>query len=380
MPVVKYRDINMSEARLKVVEQANAIAREYIAQGFDLTLRQVYYQFVSRGLIQNKDQEYKRLGDIINDARLSGRMDWNYITDRTRFLRSQTSWTSPAQIIRAAAYGFTMDKWVGQPNRVEIWIEKDALVGVITNICDELNIGYFSCRGYTSQSEMWAASQRLLRYRRAGQEPVIFHLGDHDPSGIDMSRDIEDRLGLFMGRPPRFERLALNMDQVEQYGPPPNPAKLTDSRSNSYLENYGDESWELDALDPNTIVALIRKAVEGVRADDPYRAVLIEEARHKRNLEAVEADWLAIAKRYSERESSPDDDPMLPHAYRGEDGQDDCELCGQHWFDWLHDDPMSEHEFVDGEDETSCALCAEGRIHYLHTDRAEWMEDTDADA
>ena len=165
------------------------------------------------------------------DGRLAGLIDWNRIVDRTRNLEGNSHWGNPGEIMRSAAHSFRLDKWANQPYRVECWIEKDALRGVIAGVCNELDIPHFSCRGYTSISEMWVAARRLQHWIARGQTPVILHLGDHDPSGVDMTRDIFDRLQTFMGGA-EVKRLALNWDQVEMYNPPPNPAKLTDSRAN----------------------------------------------------------------------------------------------------------------------------------------------------
>src|SRR5262245_37159888 len=131
MARIKYREKRFSAPRLAVIAQANAICAEYAAQGYDLTLRQLYYQFVARGLIANRQTEYKRLGDIIDEARMAGLLDWDYIVDRTRYLRTQNTWEHPSDIISASASQFRIDKWEHQPYRIEVWIEKDALVGVI---------------------------------------------------------------------------------------------------------------------------------------------------------------------------------------------------------------------------------------------------------
>lgn len=136
----------------------------------------------------------------MNDARLAGLMDWTHLEDRTRNLRSLSHWSDPRDILDSAAAGYRTDKWAHQPYRPEVWIEKDALVGVIEGVCEANDVPYFSCRDYTSQSEVWGAAQRLLRHVRRGQIPVVLHLGDHDPSGLDMTRDITDRLGLFLGQ------------------------------------------------------------------------------------------------------------------------------------------------------------------------------------
>lgn len=297
MPRIKYVEMKFTPGRLALIAQANEIVQEYSRQGFDLTLRQLYYQFVSRGYIANKQQEYKRLGEAINDARLAGMIDWHAITDRTRNLRGLAHWDEPSEIVADAAAQFRVDRWKTQRYRVEVWIEKDALVGVIDGVCRELDVPYFSCRGYTSQSEMWAASQRLISWRKGGQQPVILHLGDHDPSGIDMSRDIEGRLRLFMGgEAPTFKRLALNMPQVEQYKPPPNPAKTTDSRYEGYIAKHGDESWELDALEPTVIAALIRDASAPFISKPKWKASAAAEAGLRKQLTAASSRWSQVTE------------------------------------------------------------------------------------
>ncbi len=287
MPKIKYQDFNFRPATMALIKQANAIIAEYSAQGFDLTLRQLYYQFVSRDIIPNTLQSYKNLGSVINDARLAGLIDWDTIVDRTRELRTLPHWSDPSDIVEACSTQFNIDRWATQKYRPEVWIEKDALVGVFERICRELDVPLFSCRGYTSQSEMWGGSQRLLRNIKSKQTPVIFHFGDHDPSGKDMSRDITDRLELFTGRALKFERLALNMDQVEQYGPPPNPAKITDSRANAYIAEYGGESWELDALEPTVLAQLVRDAIDGVIDQGKMDEATKEQDRHRETLALV---------------------------------------------------------------------------------------------
>lgn len=261
MPKIEYVSRTFSADSRAIIRRAEEICQDYAEQGYDLTLRQLYYQFVARGWIANKQTEYKRLGDIISNARLAGLLDWHYIVDRTRTLRGLSHWDSPDQIIRSSALGYLTDRWANQTHRVEVWIEKDALVGVIATVCNRHDVDYFSCRGYTSQSELWSAARRLSTYEDRGQKPVVIHLGDHDPSGIDMTRDIRERLELFEANV-EVVRIALNMDQVQQYNPPPNPAKLTDSRARGYISRHGHSSWELDALDPTTLGQLIEDEIE----------------------------------------------------------------------------------------------------------------------
>jgi hypothetical protein len=294
MPKIAYQEINFRRASLEMIERVNRIVAAYQAQGFMLTLRQVYYQLVARGIIENTERSYKNVGALVNDGRMAGLIDWHAIEDRTRNVRANSHWTTPEDIIKSAAYSYAIEKWNDQPYRVEVWIEKDALVGVIGGICVELDVPYFSCRGYTSQSEMWTGAMRLKRHIKAGQKPVVLHLGDHDPSGIDMSRDIRERLELFIGRPIEFRRLALNRDQIETYSPPPNPAKITDSRAAEYIAQHGAESWELDALEPAVLERLIRDNVLHFRDAALWSAATDRESREKRELQAAAENWTPI--------------------------------------------------------------------------------------
>ncbi|MCB0094304.1 MAG: hypothetical protein KDE46_01235 [Caldilineaceae bacterium] len=290
MPKICYQEKQFRQATLDTIATANSIIEEYAAQGFDLTLRQLYYQMVARDIIPNNQKEYDRLGRTINDARMAGLIDWEHIIDRTRNVRSNGHWSSPASIMRGAAQSYQIDKWATQPNRVEVWVEKDAMVGVIESICRPLDVAFFSCRGYTSQSEMWAAAQRVQEYIEQGQTPIILHLGDHDPSGIDMTRDIVNRLETFMGEL-EVNRLALNYNQVEEHRPPPNFAKEKDTRFKAYYAEFGPSSWELDALNPTVVRDIIVPVVEQFRDPDLWKQAQELETEQRALLEAAAESW-----------------------------------------------------------------------------------------
>jgi hypothetical protein len=299
MPKIQYQSIDFRPGTLQIIEQAEAICDEYAAQGFSLTLRQLYYQFVARDILPNNDKSYSRLGDIVANARLAGLIDWDHLEDRTRNVRSLGHWPDPSAIIESAAASFRLDKWAEQPTRPEVWIEKDALVGVIEPVCQRNDVPYFSCRGYTSLSEVWRAARRLMEHAETGQQPLVIHLGDHDPSGIDMSRDIRDRLAMFLGAegmdPPQVERIALNIDQVRRYRPPPNPAKLTDSRAAGYVHLHGPQSWELDALSPPVIDRLIQDVIDQHKRHGIWAETVRREQAHRRLLDAASARWQDVS-------------------------------------------------------------------------------------
>lgn len=289
-------DKNFRRASLEIIEHARRITVAYKAKGFTLTLRQLYYQFVARGLLPNTQANYKRLGSIVNDARLAGLLDWSTIEDRGRNLESPNTWKHPTDILGAVASQYQENPWLEQEYWPEVWIEKDALVGVIEPTCDEWRVPYIACRGYMSQSEMYAAGKRLKAQANRGRIPIVFHLGDHDPSGIHMTQDIRERLELFADGPIEVRRLALNMDQVDQYNPPPNPAKDTDTRFDDYVLRFGEECWELDALDPEVIADLVKDAVTGVLDKDRWYEVIDREDQRKATLEAISDQYEDVAE------------------------------------------------------------------------------------
>ena len=261
MPCIQYQKTNIQRRGLLLIYKINDIITEYEKSGYSLTLRQIYYQLVSRDLIENTEKSYKNIGNLVNNGRLAGLIDWNALEDRTRKHRALPHWETPSEIVQGAARQYRRDLWEGQDRYCEIWVEKDALIGIVEQAADRLDCPCFSCRGYTSQSAMWAAAMRFRRKTDEGRECVIIHLGDHDPSGIDMTRDIKDRLTLF-GASVDVQRIALNLPQIKKYKPPPNPAKETDTRAAGYITKYGSHSWELDSLKPEILDALITDAIK----------------------------------------------------------------------------------------------------------------------
>ena len=228
---------------------------------------------------------------LLNNARLAGLVSWHAIEDRTRNVRNTFHWEDPKELLSSAARQFDINKWAGQKEYVEVWVEKDALVGIVGQAAEIYDVPFFSCRGYVSQSEMWGAAQRIIRKLGEGhQRATIIHLGDHDPSGKDMTRDIEERISMFLSYHGfsdwdfGIQRVALEMSQIRKYNPPPNPAKLTDSRCGKYIEQYGYSSWELDALEPSVLESIIHSAVLEHLDLSLYREMERKEAETKEKL------------------------------------------------------------------------------------------------
>jgi len=258
MPKITYIDKKFRAASLSLIEQVEEIVNRYEKQGYSLTLRQIYYQLVAADVIPNSEKSYNNLGMLLSDARLAGLIDWAAIEDRSRICRSFRHYKNPQEALREAANRYRIDLWAEQPYYIEVWVEKDALSDVVGQAACRYDVPYFACRGYVSQSAMWEAAGRFIakKINRKKHHCLLIYLGDHDPSGLDMSRDISDRLNLFEADV-IISRIALNYNQIQQYSPPPNPAKVTDSRAEGYIKRFGSSSWELDALPPQVLDKLI---------------------------------------------------------------------------------------------------------------------------
>lgn len=280
----KFIDHKFNAKSLALIKIANDIMDEYRRQGYRLSLRQLYYQLVARDYIENSVRSYKRIGNLVSNARNAGLIDWDMIEDRNRETIMNTHWDSPAQIVRAAANSFRIDRWEGQTNYIEVMVEKDALSGVLVPVCRRLDVRFTANKGYSSSSAMYEAGKRIYReYARNDKQIHVVYLGDHDPSGIDMTRDISERLDLYAVVPMEIHRLALNYDQVELWQPPENPAKETDSRFEAYASKFGYSSWELDAVEPRALADLVTDAVTNLI--DPIRWQEVEDYENEMRAE-----------------------------------------------------------------------------------------------
>lgn len=274
-----------TNATRDLLGSALVVVEEYEAQGYQLTLRQLFYQCVARDLIPNTLRWYKRLGEVVVKARLAGFIDWQSIVDRGRTPVMPSHWDGPLDLIDSAVAAYRLDRWAGQTFHVEVWCEKDALSGVLEPVCRLYHVRYLALRGYSSISAIYDGSKRFRAARIEGKRPVVVYLGDHDPSGIDMTRDVTDRLDTLTHQEGvDVRRVALNMDQIETYDPPSNPTKVGDSRSSDYIEKYGHESWELDALEPQVLDGLVSGAIFDFLDRPLYDMVVEQEEQDKRDI------------------------------------------------------------------------------------------------
>jgi hypothetical protein len=289
----KFEELKFRPATLDLIALMDGILSEYAAQGYVLTVRQLYYQMVARDYIPNNMRSYKRLVGHCANARKAGLLNWAYLEDTARRKFYPASWKDPADIIEAAAQGFRVDRWQGQPERVLVMIEKEALSGVFSGPCDEHHVRLYPNKGYTSLSYIYTVGKMIRRMVNFQHLDVhVIYFGDHDPSGMDMDRDIQERLGLFSSWTPfGFTRIALTMDQVEEYDPPPDPAKLSDSRAGAYVAKYGYDSWELDALTPQVLTKLLEEEIALHVDQDIWDATMAKEKEMREELQTFADEY-----------------------------------------------------------------------------------------
>ena len=260
------------------------LTESYMDKDMALSNRQLYYRLVAKGLIPNADKVYKRACKFLTDARYGGFIDWEAIEDRGRLTYLHAQWDTILGLIDNAIESYRLPRWEGQEYYIELFCEKQALEGVLSPVADKYHVRFGCNKGYSSASAMYDLSKRLADSVSEGYTPIVLYLGDHDPSGLDMVRDIESRVMEFTYGDCDMDcgfvvPVALTMEQIKKYNPPPNPAKITDPRAAKYVEEYGNVSWELDALEPEVLVELTENAIMEYIDIGMYDAVIKQEAK-----------------------------------------------------------------------------------------------------
>jgi len=276
-----YRDAKLSPRSIEKLGLVNKIIEEYSGNGYVLTLRQLYYQLVSRDIIPNLQAEYGKLSHLMKEARMGGLTDWDSIEDRLRRPQIPYYVLGINDAINDTINQYRLNRMKYQALYIEVWIEKDALSSVFLRVTQKYHIRLMVNRGYSSVSAMYKAAQRI------NENPcAILYFGDHDPSGLDMVRDIKDRLYEFDCYPD-VKHMAITKEHIEEFNPPPNPAKITDPRAESYISKFGNESWELDALPPNVLEDIVMKGILDLIDEDLYNKMLLQEKKDIKNLELI---------------------------------------------------------------------------------------------
>lgn len=289
-----FRDAKLSKKNREKLDLINDIIYDYQDQGYRLTLRQLYYQLVTRNVIPNKQTEYAKLSNLLKEGRMSGIVDWDAIEDRLRVPKLPYYVRDTSDAMTDTINQYRLDRQRGQNKYIEVWVEKDALSGVLSRITEKYHVRLMVNRGYSSVSAMYAAYNRFANAMIVeNQDVLVLYLGDHDPSGLDMIRDIKERVSEMLSADfydfeveERFqvEQIGLNMEQIIELDPPPNPAKITDPRAKWYIEKYGPVSWEVDALNPATLNELVEFAILENIDQDLYEEMIEQEEDDKNDL------------------------------------------------------------------------------------------------
>jgi len=261
-----------------ILDQILIILEEY--ENYKVTIRQVYYQLVTRLVFLNHRKNYLKTSTMIKDARMWGIIDWDAIEDRIRIIQIPPQWDNTYDLLDNTINVYRKDRHVGQKNYVEVWLEKDALSGVLLPITEKYHINFMVNRGYSSVSAMHNSMFRFQEAIDNGKDCTILYLGDHDPSGLDMIRDIHERLETF-GVDVNVKQIGLTQEQVRKYNLPPNFTKTNDPRAKGYIEKHGSTSWELDALPPKVLNELLESNLKSLIDLDLYNEIVKQEELEK---------------------------------------------------------------------------------------------------
>ncbi len=273
---------------LALLERVDQIIGNYQAQGYRLSLRQVYYQLVSQNVIPNENAAYKNLGKLVSEGRLAGLLDWDAIEDRGRRGEYPSYWESPQHIISQAAESYRLDKWADQENYVVVMIEKSALEGVISPVCRKMEVPFHANKGYSSSSALYTVGKQMQEQAALhGKRLHVVYAGDHDPSGCAMSQDLAERLTLFSQHSVNVLRIALNMPQIVRHKLPPNPTKDSDTRTPAYEAEYGPECWEVDALEPALLGTMFERAILSLRDETVWAKSKEREEEHREQIQSL---------------------------------------------------------------------------------------------
>lgn len=335
-----------------IIKKIIYIVDLYSKQGYILSLRQLHYQFVTRNWIVNHDTAYKKLGSILDDCRYAGLVDWGAIEDRGRTPYLPFWVNNPDEGLQVIINQYRVNRQLDQDKYVELWTEKDALSGILRRSTSKYHIQLVVNKGYTSSSAAYNAYERTVEYILKGKKVVILYFGDHDPSGLDMVRDIRDRLTLFLSNGDQLRDnnyfsqkveewwdeheytyydmnaygylsdkdlnalaydngeylnkydeavvqfdhgkiawylednnvfqvipIGLTMQQITEYNLPPNPTKITDSRSESYVKQFGKTCWEVDALEPSVLTSIVEIHITEHIDLDKYQKMIVQEKK-----------------------------------------------------------------------------------------------------
>jgi hypothetical protein len=390
MARVKYIKKVFRDEKDALVEPIQRVFAEYAAQGYLLNARGIAYRLEGQGIIRKTEESFQQVETVVKEGRDMGLFDWDGLpVDSARALRDYAMWLDPAHRLRSAAANHTIDKWARQENRVEVWTEKEGLLGVIRGACENEDVPFRALTGYDAVGAAREGARRiltrnwigrmlveyqdaygngmvspitLLQYLKRGdagelepdekvqrlyerlkqwreeaqseeipeQHTVILYIGDHDPSGMDITRDTLDKLAFYGGWNYEVVRVAITCDETCESDDPElhsAPAKTADSRWKKYVEAHfpqyelepyhvmikgkqkvryraydenGDEahpqSWEVESLEPAVLSAKVTDAINQWRDADAWDEAVDDEESQRALLTRAAERWEDVSR------------------------------------------------------------------------------------
>jgi len=284
----KYIDWKPQKRTQPIIYTINLLIDDYFGkQGILLTVRQIYYALIGKGIIGNGDAPYANVQRLCKEGRMAGIIDWNAIEDRSRSFKERYHWDSPEDFLDSVVPQYKRDLWDTQRFYLECWVEKDAQIGIVEQAALKRACSSFSCRGNASVSMLKESAERFKRKVRQGKKVVVLYLGDHDPAGLGMPESIREYWETF-GADAELVRLGITKEQAERYNLPSFPAKKSDSRTPKYAKQYGAGCWELDALPPDVVQKLIIDSIDSYLDHEEFNlAQKRQESEQKELLSAI---------------------------------------------------------------------------------------------
>lgn len=238
-----------------------AVAMDIAERENPITLRGLFYQVVSAGWLPSTDKKhYARFGRLVVALRRKGIMPFHWITDSLRATLKPSSWSGLEDFGDTVRRAYRKDFWMHLPTYPRIIVEKDAVASTIEPVTDEYDVGLSVIRGYSSLSFAWELAQELSRI----DKPLfLYWIGDFDPSGMDLERSIRESLVELDAPPFSWIRLGVSRDDFETFNLLPLAVKKSDPRARSFVERYGTECAELDALPARELRRRVEAAILG---------------------------------------------------------------------------------------------------------------------
>ena len=261
----------MPRGETRETKHRKQLILDWAEQNHPVTVRQIFYRLSTLDAVPKTENGYKMIGRLCTKMRRAGEIDFDWFADNTRWMRKPRTYNSIQDALSYTAETYRRALWQNQAGLVEIWLEKEALAGVVHEVTEKWDVPLMVVRGYPSLSFLHTAAKEIIRATQKGKISHIFYLGDYDPSGLDIYRAIvEDLNGFAPDAQMTMQRMAVTQEQIREWDLPSRPTKKTDSRA----KGFTGESVELDAITPDNLRQIVSECIESVVDSDALEKTL----------------------------------------------------------------------------------------------------------